>query len=323
MSAGTDLACPLSEQRNAREAQIGYLTVLVTVLPMFGHLLSLRDVQHPLETVLLLAGYFMNPIFPALLLLRHLFTTLCRVSTMGINPKLYAASAAGLHVPLNEERRESAELAFAHYWQTIEVRPNNATRDGKWLGRVMVVLVIMLQCLGSVILGIRRRQHGADTASDNWCLLHSISGLCILSQSMLLLVLNKSCHQSSRSWTSNPPTLGYLWDGLMWTISWLVVVSYIGFNEYGRPLAYIYAGVISSGALLYLSCGDWLVKDFAARVCLGLVSLAMFVPLVYLFLLVIQWDISHQLGLDAGPWPEDKPCPLLWQDSFMNGILVF
>ena len=194
-----------------------------------------------------------------------------------------------------------------------------------------------VQCAGALVLGVRRQQRDAATKLDTWCLIMAVSGLCILLQSIFTLTLTPTFridalqlrrHERNNTFLTAMP----LYDGVLYIVSWIITISLLG------PLPTLPVGKYDWGVrivnvmapnVLCLVLGRALLNDLSSHGnrCLRTVQYGS--QLVILVLvgiakgLQVYVGICHVLNLFDGPWPEDQPCPLLWKDSFADGILAF
>lgn len=101
--------------------------------------------------------------------------------------EFYIAAAIGMHAAYEEtnhckvptgKQSSMSILRLAHSATTME--KTNEGPGFKRMGRLIVLAAIGVQCAATVILGIRREQHGAATPSDRWNYLYAVSGLALL-----------------------------------------------------------------------------------------------------------------------------------------------
>jgi len=203
-------ACPLDSRRGVTEVFIKRLAVLFSTICLQGHLNSLRGMKGSNQLPMSILLFFINPVYPlcvtifdigwAILKSRVDARTVYRPIgfTGGAAPTdFYIAAAIGMHASYDEsdlvnggiEKTSMSILRLAHSATSME-----KTTEGfgiKKIGRLVVLAAIGVQCSATVILGIRREQHGAATPSDRWNYLYAISGLAILAQTVIAQLLSR------------------------------------------------------------------------------------------------------------------------------------
>ena len=332
--ASTDVVCPLSEQRTPREVLIRYLVVQCTVLTIYGHFGSLRNVREPFIQFYLLAAYHFDPVFPAVLAIRYVVLALWKFHKNKWSRKvlgIFVAGLVGKMVTVGDEYDDdSIELNLVSSWDQLDTEPQQFRADAVGFGRLAVLTLIAVQCCGTVILGVRRMQRDAATNVDRWSLLMAISGLCILMQSMISLTLTptirlKESHQEGQNYERR-----VIMDLLFhWILHVTSLIATIYIVNPGRALAFgttvssLFFNIIwAMVGLAGVAIGSSRTPMRYSRVY----TLTLFIGFIGLAVLKCRFvydDITEQLELSNGPWPEDLACPLLWKDSFADGILAF
>jgi hypothetical protein len=204
-------ACPLDSRRGVTEVFIKRLAVLFATLCLQGHLNSLRGMKGSNQLPMSILLFFTNPVYPLCVIIFDIGWAIFKSQvdaravyrpigfTGGAAPTdFYIAAAIGMHASYDESDSDNggiiktsmAILRLAHSATSME-----KTKEGlgiKKIGRLVVLAAIGVQCSATVILGIRREQHGAATPSDRWNYLYAISGLAILAQTVVAQLLSRT-----------------------------------------------------------------------------------------------------------------------------------
>ena len=330
-----DVVCPLSEQRTAREVLIRYFALQIGVLVIYGHFGSLQNIQSTARWCFLILGYYFNPLLPGLLALRYVVVALWRFNQHGRPKRMirtFLAASVGKRVFIQESGDDHpTEIGLLQSWEHIEAEAPVAETGIVRLGRLVVLLFTAVQCSGALILAVRRQQRETATRLDIWCFIMAVSGLCILLQSIVALTLTPTLRVNAMPMEVQRESDAFsiyvsLCEAGLFIVSWGFIVSLLG------PLPALSVGGAASAIFLNLL---WFFIGWVATAGLlspkyrplpkaGFLNLAVGFVIVGFFRgFLFYIDIGHLLKLSDGPWPEDQPCPLLWKDSFADGILAF
>lgn len=153
--------CPLDDRRSAAEVSLKLAVVHFTTMAAYCHLLSMRGEP----TRIICKKMFLFVIYPGSVIIQHVMAILAIVSALVL---------ARLKKPRDSTRlRSSLKRAPFILIGAIEQHPpqsephsSNEKSKVKLICRLIVVLALSAQCIGSCIVFARRYQHDATTISD-------------------------------------------------------------------------------------------------------------------------------------------------------------
>jgi hypothetical protein len=212
MASPVDL-CPLDARRTETEVFVKRLAVSLTVLCLAAHLSALRGAKgsgdFPRGPLLLYLTFF-NPLFPLVTLLVNVVWAAVRrrfdarwgyglLHQGRAEPPagFYLAAAMGAEATHPEEPglggvgKGVTSLALLHLPPAGAVRvPRKRPAGANALGRLVLLAFAAVQCVSTVVLGVRRLQRGASAPLDLQPLMFALGGVAILAQSSVLEVMS-------------------------------------------------------------------------------------------------------------------------------------
>ena len=357
-------ACPLDSRRGVTEVFIKRLAVMFASLCLHGHLNSLRGMKGSSQLPLSILLFFINPVYPLCVIIFDIGWAILKARkdarskytaiglTGGAGPaEFYVAAAIGMHATYDEYQYDSYNPGVKKTSMSILRLAYSATsmdkvKEGpgiKSIGRIVVLSAIGVQCSATVILGIRREQHGAASPSDRWNYLYAISGLALLAQTVVAQLLSRAYTVTDTFEVNSVSEYGssvvveilhYL--GSLWGISFFS-------GDETIPLSSCIVAVFALVPLLWpwrtffeedrppLSWHDvWREPGRSIGTCLMFFILGLGYPLVSTVasVLAFAWykynpysdDFAYLPGVQI---PTNVSCPFLWQDPLANTLWAF
>lgn len=153
--------CPLDDRRSATELSLKLGVVHFTTMTAYCHLLSMRG--EPVKVICRKMIIFF--IFPGSIIIQHAMAILAILSAFPLVRLKKLQDSALLQSSLG---RAPFILFGAINQQPSQPKENisNGESIAKIIGRILVVLALSAQCIGSCIIFARRYQHDATTISD-------------------------------------------------------------------------------------------------------------------------------------------------------------
>ncbi|KIN08903.1 hypothetical protein OIDMADRAFT_23644 [Oidiodendron maius Zn] len=203
-------ACPLDSRRGVTEVFIKRLAVMFATLCLHGHLNSLRGMKGSSQLPLSILLFFINPVYPLCVIIFDIGWAILKARkdarseytaiglAGGAGPaEFYVAAAIGMHATYDERQYDSSyeKTSMSILRLAYSATSMDKVKQGpriKSIGRIVVLAAIGVQCSATVILGIRREQHGAASPSDRWNYLYAISGLALLAQTVVAQLLSRA-----------------------------------------------------------------------------------------------------------------------------------
>lgn len=153
--------CPLDDRRSAAEVALKLAVVHFTTMTAYCHLLSMRGEP----TRLICKKMFLFVMYPGYIIIQHITAILAIVSALVL---------ARLKKPRDSTRLQSSlkRAPFILFGAAEQHPPqsdphsSNEESKVKLICRLIVVLALSAQCIGSCIVFARRYQHDATTISD-------------------------------------------------------------------------------------------------------------------------------------------------------------
>jgi hypothetical protein len=177
--------CPLDDRRSATELYVTHFVIHFTVIAAYCHLLSIRN-----EPFLSLKPVFF--IFtPLLFILQHVLALISiggkylyeSILCQDENATFNAYSSLGWlfgRMPTHREGYSSLpKTSSRKSSMSEETNPFNSEHLAKKMGRTLVVLALVAQCIGTIFLYIRRLQHDAVGLVDHRTLEFACAGLLV------------------------------------------------------------------------------------------------------------------------------------------------
>lgn len=181
--------CPLDDRRSAAEISLKLAVVHFTTITAYCHLLSMRG--EPTKVICRKMTVFF--IFPGSIIIQHVMAILAIFSALILVRFKKPQDSTLLQSSL---KRALFILFGAIDQRPSESRLHNSDEESmiKIIGRVIVVLALSAQCVGSCIIFARRYQHDATTIGD-WRVLELAIAALLIS---LLTVVHLFWHPASR-----------------------------------------------------------------------------------------------------------------------------
>lgn len=175
--------CPLDDRRSATELSLKLGVVHFTTMTAYCHLLSMRG--EPIKVICKKMIIFF--IFPGSIIIQHAMAILAILIAFPLVRLKKLQDSALLQASL---RRAPFILFGAINQHPSLPKASSSNEEGraKIIGRLIVVLALSTQCIGSCIIFARRYQHDAATISDWRVLELAIAALfiCLLTMVHLL-----------------------------------------------------------------------------------------------------------------------------------------
>lgn len=181
--------CPLDDRRSASEVSLKLAVVHFTTMTAYCHLLSMRG--DPAKIIIKKMMLFF--IFPGSIIIQHVIGILAIIDTSIVVRFKKPLDSALLRSSL---KRAPFILFGAIDQHPSEPRPQSSNEESllKILGRLVVILALGAQCVGSCVVFARRYRYDAATIADWRVLELAIAALLIC----LLTVVHLLWHPSLR-----------------------------------------------------------------------------------------------------------------------------
>lgn len=182
--------CPLDDRRSASEVSLKLAVVHLTTMTAYCHLLSMRGAPAKIIFKKMIVFF----IFPGSIIIQHVIAILAIVSTVVLVQFKTPLDSASLQSSL---KRAPSILFGAIDQHPLDPRPQSSNEQGtlKIMGRIIVVLALGAQCVGSCVVFARRYRHDAATIADWRVLELAIAALLIC----LLTVVHLLWHPALRT----------------------------------------------------------------------------------------------------------------------------
>lgn len=182
--------CPLEDRRSAAELSLKLAVVHFTTITAYCHLLSMRG--EPTKVICKKITVFF--IFPGFIIVQHVMAILAIFSAfVWVRFKKLQDSTL-----LRSSLKRAPFILFGAIDQhdsQSRVHSSDEESKVKTIGRVIVVLALSAQCIGSCIIFARRYQHDATTIGD-WRVLELAIAALLIS---LLTVVHLLWHPAQRA----------------------------------------------------------------------------------------------------------------------------
>lgn len=148
---------PLST-RGTRETLIRSIAIQVTATVAFGHLMSLRNLTRKRSVILLLyaTGSILFPTLAIAQLLRHVgFAATVAFSQRAVNKnwRYYVCICLGVHGTAAQDGNRTEAIS---QYPPSRLRSSRSRYNILWCGRILVLLVLLVQFCGTMVLWLRR-----------------------------------------------------------------------------------------------------------------------------------------------------------------------
>lgn len=175
--------CPLDDRRSAAEVSLKLAVVHFTTITAYCHLLSMR--AEPTKVICIKAVLFL--LCPGAIIIQHVLAVLAIAGAYLLaRLKIFGDSRA-----LRSSLKRAPFILFGRIDPSpskSRLRSSEGDSVVKSTGRVVVVLALTAQCVGSCVIFARRRERGAVNLGD-WCVLEFATASLLVSTLTVVYLL--------------------------------------------------------------------------------------------------------------------------------------